>query len=91
MFARAGRKHFPRMDKKGSYVNGGASRGAGAAATVRDGDVVGGAAPEIGVSNRGRTMLEKMGWSSGMALGLDNKGITQPIEHIVKKSKAGLG
>ncbi|KAL1903708.1 squalene synthetase-like protein [Sporothrix stenoceras] len=41
---------------------------------------------------KGRTMLEKMGWSTGMALGaMDNKGMTQIIEHIVKRSKAGLG
>ena len=62
------------------------------AATVRNGEVVGGSAPEIGVENKGRTMLEKMGWTTGMALGaVDNKGMTQIIEHVVKRSKAGLG
>jgi hypothetical protein len=57
-----------------------------------DGDVVGASAPEIGVENRGRAMLEKMGWSTGTALGAtNNKGILLPVAHVVKNSKAGLG
>lgn len=37
-------------------------------------------------------MLEKMGWSKGMALGTEeNKGIMVPITQVVRKSKAGLG
>ncbi|KAG9247491.1 hypothetical protein BJ878DRAFT_177841 [Calycina marina] len=63
-----------------------------AAVAYRDGDIVGGSAPEIGAENRGRAMLEKMGWSSGTALGaLNNKGIMTPVTHVVKNSKAGLG
>ena len=31
-----------------------------------EGAVVGASAPEIGAENKGRAMLEKMGWSSGM-------------------------
>lgn len=59
--------------------------------SYRDGEVVGASAPEIGADNRGRAMLEKMGWSSGTALGaLNNKGILQPIAHTVKTGKAGL-
>ncbi|KOS17795.1 Protein SQS1 [Escovopsis weberi] len=62
------------------------------AARIRDGEIVGAGAPELGADNRGRTMLEKMGWSSGMALGaLDNKGILQPVTQTMKRSKAGLG
>lgn len=54
--------------------------------------MVGAAAPEIGVENRGRAMLEKMGWSKGTALGaLNNKGMLQPVIHTVKTTKAGLG
>lgn len=65
---------------------------AGAAVSYMDGDVVGASAPEIGTENRGRAMLEKMGWSSGTALGAsDNKGILQPVVHVVKNSRAGLG
>lgn len=57
-----------------------------------DGDVVGASAPEIGLENKGRAMLEKMGWSTGTALGAtNNKGILLPVPHIVKNSKAGLG
>ncbi|KAH8688897.1 hypothetical protein BGW36DRAFT_81741 [Talaromyces proteolyticus] len=57
-----------------------------------DGDVVGASAPEIGVNNKGRAMLEKMGWSSGTALGaIDNKGILQPVTQVMKNSRAGLG
>ncbi|KAI0153333.1 hypothetical protein GGR57DRAFT_503072 [Xylariaceae sp. FL1272] len=60
--------------------------------TLREGDVVGKHAAEIGIENRGRTMLEKMGWSKGMSLGTgENKGITVPLMHVVKKTKAGLG
>jgi hypothetical protein len=66
--------------------------GGSAGIHYRDGDVVGAAAPELGAENKGRAMLEKMGWSTGTALGaLNNKGILQPVVHVVKTSKAGLG
>ena len=70
-----------------------AKRGASAAGvSYVDGDVVGASAPEIGTENRGRAMLEKMGWSRGTALGAsNNKGILQPVAHVVKNSRAGLG
>ncbi|KAI9804156.1 MAG: hypothetical protein M1825_001558 [Sarcosagium campestre] len=62
------------------------------AATYKDGEIVGAAAPELGQDNRGRAILERMGWSTGTALGaLNNKGILQPVAHVVKTSKAGLG
>lgn len=71
------------------------SRGGGGgvkAASYMDGDVVGASAPEIGAGNKGRAMLEKMGWSTGTALGaVNNKGILHPVVHVVKNSKAGLG
>ncbi|KAI0012419.1 hypothetical protein F4779DRAFT_568624 [Xylariaceae sp. FL0662B] len=60
--------------------------------TYREGDIVGQHATELGVENKGRAMLEKMGWTKGMALGSkENKGIMVPITHVVKKTKAGLG
>lgn len=66
--------------------------GNNAGVSYRDGDVVGGSAPELGAENIGRAMLEKMGWSNGTALGaLNNKGILQPVSHVVKTTKAGLG
>ncbi|KAF4589369.1 Protein SQS1 [Ophiocordyceps camponoti-floridani] len=41
--------------------------------------------------NRGRVMLEKMGWSNGTALGAaDNKGILQPVTHTMRRNKIGL-
>lgn len=61
-------------------------------ASYMDGEIVGASAPEIGIGNKGRSMLEKMGWSQGTALGaLHNKGILTPVEHRVKSTKAGLG
>lgn len=62
------------------------------AVSYREGEVVGQHAAELGSENKGRLLLEKMGWSKGMALGtLDNKGIMVPIAHTMKKGKAGLG
>lgn len=95
--ARLTRRFLPRLDVKGQRGHTTADRaGRGgfskSAVSYRDGDVVGGSAPELGVENKGRVMLEKMGWSTGTALGaLNNKGILQPVTHIVKTSKAGLG
>jgi hypothetical protein len=89
------RRYFTRHDLKGKASGGQRLQPRGranhAAATYRDGEVVGAAAPELGEGNRGRAMLEKMGWSSGTALGAtDNKGILQPVTHTMKRSKAGL-
>lgn len=61
-------------------------------ATYRDGEEVAASAPEIGADNRGRAMLEKMGWVQGTGIGaIGNKGGLDPIRHIVKTTKAGLG
>ncbi|KAL8971214.1 MAG: hypothetical protein Q9183_001162 [Haloplaca sp. 2 TL-2023] len=93
----ASRRFLPRKNGKGSQKAAGAKSsraGGGAVAGVSymDGEIVGAAAPEIGVENRGRAMLEKMGWSKGTALGaLNNKGMLQPVTHVVKTTKAGLG
>jgi hypothetical protein len=92
--ARMSRRYFPRLDSKGKRTAKRVQAGGGnvAAASYRDGEVVGAAAPELATTNRGRTMLEKMGWSSGTALGaIDNKGILQPVAQTMKKTKAGLG
>lgn len=94
--SRISRRYLPRLDTKGKGKKTKqlpAMRGANlAAATYRDGEIVGASAPELGVENRGRAMLEKMGWSTGTALGADNnKGILQPVAQAMKRSKAGLG
>lgn len=92
------RKFFPRMDKKGKGKattgprRSGGGFGSRADVGYREGEAVGGTAPEIGVENRGRKMAEKMGWSPGTALGaLGSGGILTPIAHIVRNSRAGLG
>lgn len=93
---RINRRYLPRLDIKGKGKKSKqlpSMRGASvAAATYRDGEIVGASAPELGVDNRGRAMLEKMGWSTGTALGaVHNKGILQPVAQAMKRSKAGLG
>ena len=75
-----------------NFITSHKARGSTSAAVYRDGEVVGAEAPELGLENKGRAMLEKMGWSKGTALGaLNNKGILQPVLHVVKTTKAGLG
>jgi hypothetical protein len=91
----SGKRFLQRTGKGKSQPRGAAApkaRGATGAASYLDGEVVGASAPEIGVENKGRAMLEKMGWSTGTALGaIHNKGILHPVAHVVKTSKAGLG
>ncbi|CCE88708.1 Piso0_001486 [Millerozyma farinosa CBS 7064] len=58
---------------------------------VKEGDIVGGEAPEIDSNNIGRQLLEKLGWVKGEGLGTQgNKGISEPLVAKVKKSKTGL-
>ena len=94
VISKAQRKYLPRTDKgrsKGTRL-GPLMNASTAEASYAEGEIVGASAPELSSQNRGRNMLEKMGWSSGMALGaMDNKGILQPVMHAMKKSKAGLG
>ncbi|OAA49517.1 Single-stranded nucleic acid binding R3H [Metarhizium rileyi] len=86
------RRFLPRLDAKGKRNHKAlATHLSHGAASYREGEVVGASAPELGVSNRGRAILEKMGWSRGTALGaVDNKGILQPVPQTMKNSKAGL-
>ena len=56
----------------------------------KDGDIVGGDAKEIESDNRGRLMLEKLGWRSGMGLGAEGMGMKLPVFAVVKASKSGL-
>ncbi|KTW31577.1 hypothetical protein T552_00215 [Pneumocystis carinii B80] len=56
-----------------------------------DGDIVGKDAPEIDKDNKGRMMLEKLGWIAGNGLGAaDNKGIEVPVMAVIKTTKLGL-
>ena len=62
------------------------------ATRYQDGEIVGSGAPELGAENKGRAMLEKMGWTQGTGLGsANNQGILQPIQTVVRNSKRGLG
>lgn len=78
---------------KGGGSAGASGRGGGAnGLSYREGETVGAAAAELGAENRGHAMLQKMGWSKGMALGTtENQGILNPIEQVVKTSRSGLG
>lgn len=89
--SRISRQHFPRLDNGPGFLKG-AKPSSFAETSYRDGDIVGASAPELGTDNRGRAMLEKLGWSRGTALGTEeNQGILQPVLQTMKRSKAGLG
>ncbi|XP_078419542.1 angiogenic factor with G patch and FHA domains 1 [Cetorhinus maximus] len=46
---------------------------------------------EICDSNKGRKMLEKMGWKKGEGLGKGSCGIKEPVKIQLNQSQAGLG
>lgn len=46
---------------------------------------------EISEVNKGRTMLEKMGWKKGEGLGKDGAGMKDPIQVQVRQAQSGLG
>nr|XP_020489545.1 angiogenic factor with G patch and FHA domains 1 isoform X4 [Labrus bergylta] len=46
---------------------------------------------EISEVNKGRKMLEKMGWKKGEGLGKGGTGMKAPIELKIRKSQSGLG
>ncbi|KAK3322080.1 hypothetical protein B0H66DRAFT_188079 [Apodospora peruviana] len=89
------RKYFHRLDAKVPPLPralGAGKRSGHKAVTYQEGEIVGASAPRLGQENKGHAMLEKMGWSQGMALGsVENKGILVPVAQVVKRSKAGLG
>ncbi|KAH6653704.1 hypothetical protein BKA67DRAFT_658048 [Truncatella angustata] len=95
------RQYFPRVDvdtevakahRSGLRKDTSGSKRQDNAISYREGEIVGQHARELAAENKGRMLLEKMGWSKGMALGtLDNKGIMVPVTHVMKKSKLGLG
>jgi hypothetical protein len=65
--------------------------GGTAAATLRHGEVVGAGAAEISQESFGHKLMEKMGWSKGMALGKEGEGMLLPVEQKVRLGTAGLG
>ncbi|XP_029357018.1 angiogenic factor with G patch and FHA domains 1 isoform X1 [Echeneis naucrates] len=46
---------------------------------------------EISEVNKGRKMLEKMGWKKGEGLGKEGTGMKDPIDVKIRKSQSGLG
>nr|POF02278.1 protein sqs1 [Quercus suber] len=62
-----------------------------AATSLRNGEIVGANAAEIGKESFGHKLMEKMGWSKGMALGKDGEGMLVPVAQIMRSGKAGLG
>ncbi|XP_068172343.1 angiogenic factor with G patch and FHA domains 1 isoform X1 [Antennarius striatus] len=46
---------------------------------------------EISEVNKGRKMLEKMGWKKGEGLGKEGTGMKNPIELKIRNSQSGLG
>ncbi|KAK6345083.1 hypothetical protein TWF718_007017 [Orbilia javanica] len=57
----------------------------------KDGMIVGTGAAELSQGNKGYDMLAKMGWTTGTGLGSNRTGILDPVQAIVKNSRAGLG
>lgn len=53
--------------------------------------VVGENAPPIPDTNMGNRMLQSMGWSPGMGLGPEGRGITEPVRATQRPKGAGLG
>ncbi|KAK0313053.1 squalene synthetase-like protein [Friedmanniomyces endolithicus] len=73
---------------------GGRARGGGfdkASTGLRNGEVVGGGARELGRENFGHRLMEKMGWMAGTALGKDGEGLLVPVAQVMRSGKAGLG
>ncbi|XP_047439314.1 angiogenic factor with G patch and FHA domains 1 isoform X3 [Mugil cephalus] len=46
---------------------------------------------EISEVNKGRKMLEKMGWKKGEGLGKEGTGMKNPIQLKIRKAQSGLG
>ncbi|KAK5114301.1 hypothetical protein LTR62_002552 [Meristemomyces frigidus] len=94
-------KNSAHKGKKGrgqapSRGGGAVGRGGGggfdkAAVSLRNGEVVGGNARELGKENLGHRLMEKMGWSAGMALGKEGEGMKLPVAQIMRTGRAGLG
>lgn len=58
----------------------------------RDGDIIGDEASELPKSNKGRQMMEKMGYKEGMALGINgDSGLIEPMKVEVRFGNRGLG
>lgn len=73
---------------RGRNARGGFDR---SAVSLRNGEVVGADAKELGKENFGHRLMEKMGWQAGTALGKDGEGLLVPVAQVMRSGKAGLG
>ncbi|SMR63681.1 unnamed protein product [Zymoseptoria tritici ST99CH_3D1] len=84
-----------KLAKGGAVPGGPGGRGKGgfskSAVGVRNGEIVGAGAAEIGQESMGHRLMLKMGWSKGMGLGKDGEGSQAPIEQKIRLGTAGLG
>lgn len=88
------KKFASRNERKAGKIGkkGGAGGGFNnAAVSLRNGEIVGAGAAEISKDSFGHKMMEKMGWSKGMALGKEGEGRLVPVEQVMRAGKAGLG
>lgn len=83
------------VSQKSSYVDRAALRRATVGSDVlKDAppdDIPSSVTRPIDSSNKGRQMLEKLGWSTGQGLGKSNSGIVEPVSSEIRDSRAGLG
>ncbi|GAB7361286.1 hypothetical protein MBLNU230_g1346t1 [Neophaeotheca triangularis] len=82
-------QHFD--NKTGRTVRAKRQGGVGEAGMNREGAVVAQHAKELGKENKGHSMMEKMGWTSGTGLGAQRDGRVVPVEAMIKTTKSGLG
>uniref|UniRef100_A0A3B3Z807 G-patch domain-containing protein n=1 Tax=Periophthalmus magnuspinnatus TaxID=409849 RepID=A0A3B3Z807_9GOBI len=61
------------------------------AAPLSSTGIVGENAPPIPESNMGNRMLQSMGWSPGMGLGPEGRGMTEPVRATQRPKGTGLG
>jgi hypothetical protein len=82
-----------KIAKGGASGPGGRGKGgfSKSAVGVRNGEIVGAGAAEIGQESMGHRLMLKMGWSKGMGLGKDGEGSLGPIEQKIRLGTAGLG
>lgn len=84
---------FKSKKPKGAAMRGPrGGKGGGVGGTgLRDGEIVGAGAKEIGRENFGHRLMEKMGWAKGQALGREGEGRLIPVEQVMKAGRGGLG
>ena len=80
----------PKHEKRSKLIR--RAKRAAVQSSVRGGSggVVGAGAAAVGEENVGHRLLVGMGWTGG-GLGRDGEGITEPVQALMRQSRAGLG